>query len=63
VSSAALESATRALHHRGPDGRRHWISRDRRVALDHTRLAIIDLSTSAQPIANEDERLQLVANG
>jgi asparagine synthase (glutamine-hydrolysing) len=63
VSSAALESATRALHHRGPDGRRHWISRDRHVALGHTRLAIIDLSTGDQPIANEDERLQLVANG
>ncbi len=38
VSMVALEDATRSLYHRGPDGRRHWISPDRRVALGHTRL-------------------------
>ena len=44
ISDEALQRATHSLHHRGPDGRGHWISSDRRVALGHTRLSIIDLS-------------------
>jgi len=63
VSTDALHRGTAALHHRGPDGRGHWISPDCRVGLGHTRLSIIDLSTGAQPIANEDESLWIVANG
>ncbi len=63
VSSDQLHRGTAALHHRGPDGRGHWISPDCRVGLGHTRLSIIDLSTGAQPIANEDESLWIVANG
>ena len=63
VSTEALHRGTAALHHRGPDGRGHWISPDCRVGLGHTRLSIIDLSTGAQPIANEDESLWIVANG
>jgi hypothetical protein len=51
------------LHHRGPDGRGHWLSPDRQVGLGHTRLSIIDLSTGAQPITNEDESVWIVANG
>ena len=46
-----------------PDGVRHWFSPDRRVALGHTRLSIIDLATGDQPIANEDGSLQIVVNG
>lgn len=63
VSAAALERATRSLYHRGPDGQRHWISPDRRVALGHARLSIIDLTTGDQPIASEDERTRIVVNG
>ncbi len=63
VSTDTLHRGTAALHHRGPDGRGHWISPDCRVGLGHTRLSIIDLSTGAQPIANEDESLWIVANG
>jgi asparagine synthase (glutamine-hydrolysing) len=59
----ALEDATRSLYHRGPDGRRHWISPDRRVALGHTRLSIIDLVTGDQPISSEDGRTRIVVNG
>ena len=51
------------LHHRGPDGRRHWLSNDCRTALGHTRLSIIDLATGDQPIANEDETIHIVVNG
>ena len=52
-----------SLHHRGPDGRQHWMSNDCRVALGHTRLSIIDLTTGDQPIANEDGTIHIVVNG
>src|SRR6478735_3693972 len=58
-----VECATRRLYHRGPDGQRHWLSADRRVALGHARLSIIDLTTGDQPIASEDERTRIVVNG
>src|ERR1700758_1146679 len=63
VSEAALKRATQSLHHRGPDGQRHWLSADRRVGLGHARLSIIDLATGSQPIASEDGRTQIVVNG
>ena len=63
VSPAKLERATKSLYHRGPDGQRQWISRDNRVGLGHARLSIIDLATGDQPIASEDNRTHLVANG
>ncbi|MDR3622805.1 MAG: asparagine synthase (glutamine-hydrolyzing) [Paludisphaera borealis] len=63
ISAALLEQSTLRLAHRGPDGRRTWISEDRRVALGHARLSIIDLATGDQPIASEDESLRIVVNG
>jgi asparagine synthase (glutamine-hydrolysing) len=58
-----LPFGPRALRHRGPDSQHFWVSPDSRVALGHTRLSIIDLTTGDQPIANEDGRIHLVANG
>lgn len=63
IPAGALERATQRLAHRGPDGERHWVTPDRMVALGHTRLSIIDLTTGDQPIANEDESLRIVVNG
>jgi asparagine synthase (glutamine-hydrolysing) len=63
VDPSALRRATRALHHRGPDGQRQWISDDGRVGLGHARLSIIDLATGDQPIASEDEQTHIVVNG
>src|SRR5437899_11862787 len=63
VSADALGRATKALYHRGPDGQRQWIAPHGRVGLGHARLSIIDLTTGDQPIANEDEKLRIVANG
>ena len=63
ISPAAVERATKSLCHRGPDGQRHWISPDGKVALGHARLSIIDLSTGDQPIATEDERTRIIVNG
>ncbi len=51
----------RALHHRGPDGQGLWI--DGAIALGHARLSIIDLAGGAQPMGNEDGRIQVVFNG
>jgi asparagine synthase (glutamine-hydrolysing) len=63
ISPAVLQRATQSLYHRGPDGQRHWLSSDRRIALGHARLSIIDLTTGDQPIASEDEQTRIVVNG
>ncbi|MBX7166019.1 MAG: asparagine synthase (glutamine-hydrolyzing) [Pirellulales bacterium] len=63
VPLEALSRGTARLHHRGPDGQRHWVAPHGRVALGHARLSIIDLVTGDQPLSNEDERLHLVVNG
>jgi asparagine synthase (glutamine-hydrolysing) len=63
IAAGVVEKATKSLHHRGPDGQRHWIAADRSIALGHARLSIIDLTTGDQPIANEDESLRIVVNG
>lgn len=52
------------MAHRGPDGAGVWVAADGRIGLGHRRLSIIDLSsTAAQPMSNEDGRLQVVFNG
>ena len=63
ISGETLALATRRLRHRGPDAQHVWTSPDGRAGLGHARLSIIDLETGDQPIANEDERLRIVANG
>ncbi|MPQ96907.1 asparagine synthase (glutamine-hydrolyzing) [Modestobacter sp. I12A-02628] len=63
LASQELEPALRALHHRGPDGTGSWISSCRRVAMGHTRLAVMDPDGGAQPMHGSDGRLHLVANG
>src|SRR5215831_17350987 len=63
ISEAVLQRATQSLYHRGPDGQRHWMSPDRRIAIGHARLSIIDLATGDQPIASEDEQTRIVVNG
>src|SRR5262250_2464505 len=63
IAEEVIQRATQRLHHRGPDGQRHWISPDHRVALGHARLSIIDLTTGDQPIASEDELTRVVVNG
>jgi asparagine synthase (glutamine-hydrolysing) len=50
-----------ALRHRGPD--EFGVYRDRRAALGHARLSIIDLVTGQQPLSNEDGTLWVVFNG
>ncbi len=50
-----------SLRHRGPDGSGFYI--DDRVALGHTRLAIVDTAHGEQPMCNEDARIWVSFNG
>jgi asparagine synthase (glutamine-hydrolysing) len=53
-----------AMQSRGPDGAGLWISEDKRLALAHRRLSIIDLSEAgAQPMATPDQSVWVVFNG
>ncbi|NES64534.1 MAG: asparagine synthetase B, partial [Okeania sp. SIO2D1] len=60
ISELSLKLGMDSLKHRGPDGQRFWISPDRRVALGHTRLSIIDINHGEQPIANQDQTLHII---
>lgn len=57
----ALERMALAEAHRGPDGQ--GIALSGRAGLAHRRLAVIDLVTGDQPMANEDGRVRIVFNG
>jgi asparagine synthase (glutamine-hydrolysing) len=53
-----------AMQARGPDGAGLWVSQDKRVALAHRRLSIIDLSEAgAQPMGTVDQSVWVVFNG
>ena len=58
---ALLRRMMGRLGHRGPDGNGYY--RDRRAALGHTRLAIIDTAGGAQPLCNEDGTVWVTFNG
>ncbi|MBI5818651.1 MAG: asparagine synthase (glutamine-hydrolyzing) [Verrucomicrobia bacterium] len=60
---AVLLRMTAAMAHRGPDAEGFHFSADRRVALGHRRLSIIDLASGAQPMANEDGSVWVTYNG
>src|SRR3989339_1562484 len=53
-----------AMQARGPDGAGLWVSADKRLALAHRRLSIIDLSAAGvQPMATPDQSVRVVFNG
>ena len=60
----AAECMTAVLGHRGPDASGVWSSPSGRVALGHTRLAIVDLSAAgSQPMTSRDGRWTITYNG
>jgi asparagine synthase (glutamine-hydrolysing) len=61
VAEADIQRMLDPITHRGPDGQ--GIHVDRNAGLGHLRLSIIDLSTGAQPMTNEDETVWIVFNG
>lgn len=54
---------TRTLTHRGPDADGFYFSADRRIALGHCRLSIIDLVRGGQPMSNESGSIWVIFNG
>ena len=64
IDRALLHAMRDEMAHRGPDGVGSWFAEDGRAGLGFRRLAIVDLSPTAnQPMANEDGTLWLVYNG
>ena len=61
VNPDQLATMSGTLVHRGPDSDGAFL--DHSVGLAARRLAIIDLATGDQPIANEDGRITVVQNG
>ncbi len=61
VDRAVVERMNETLVHRGPDSAGMYVKG--RAALAARRLAIIDLDTGDQPIANEDGTVWVVQNG
>jgi asparagine synthase (glutamine-hydrolysing) len=63
LPGSALENVFAVLHHRGPDGRGLFVDRSARLTLAHTRLAVLDLVSGAQPLHSDDGNIVLAANG
>ncbi|MBI4320426.1 MAG: asparagine synthase (glutamine-hydrolyzing) [Chloroflexi bacterium] len=63
-SGTELDAFLLSLAHRGPDNSRYWRDTQARLSLGHTRLAILDLSsTGDQPMSSDDGRYTIVYNG
>ncbi|GAB4135648.1 MAG: asparagine synthase (glutamine-hydrolyzing) [Planctomycetaceae bacterium] len=64
VTEPYLRRMCDAMPHRGPDGDGIWVADNRKVGLGHRRLAIIDLSSTAdQPMSNRAGTVYLTFNG
>lgn len=57
----AVQAALPQMHHRGPDDTRVWA--DDEVVLGFSRLSIIDIEGSAQPMPYDDGRYHIIFNG
>ncbi len=64
IEAKRLTRLQESLSHRGPDDQRLWINADQTAGLAHTRLSIIDLTSSGhQPMHTPDGRYSIVFNG
>ncbi len=64
VDKILFEQMRDTLVHRGPDGYGLYLSEDKKAALGHRRLSLIDLSDNAsQPIHNENKTIWITVNG
>jgi asparagine synthase (glutamine-hydrolysing) len=61
VDKKVLKRMTNVLSHRGPDGEGYYVYNN--IGLGHRRLAVIDLSTGAQPMISRDKKHIIVFNG
>ena len=59
-----VKNMIHSLKHRGPDGSGIWFDNSNNVVLGHTRLSILDLSSSAnQPFSSQSGRYVISYNG
>ncbi len=63
LPDSRLRDVFSVLDHRGPDGRGLFNDSEAMVTIAHTRLAVIDLETGAQPLVSDDGNIVLAANG
>lgn len=64
VSESVLIQMRDEMKHRGPDAEGLFINKSKKVGFGFRRLAIIDLSPSAnQPMCNQDQSIWIVFNG
>lgn len=63
LPASALDNILHVLKHRGPDGNGVFIDDSEKVTIAHTRLAVIDLTTGAQPIQSQDGNIVVACNG
>lgn len=63
INRQQVLEACKAIVHRGPDEQTAWLSENKKVALGHTRLSIIDLNTGTQPLSSADGSIHLIVNG
>ncbi|MCP5048294.1 MAG: asparagine synthase (glutamine-hydrolyzing) [bacterium] len=61
IDPGIIEKMTDTLHHRGPDGREHYIEGN--LGFGFTRLSIIGLEGGMQPLFNEDKTVAMICNG
>jgi asparagine synthase (glutamine-hydrolysing) len=61
VDSRVVEQMCTVIHHRGPDEWGFWCNGS--VGIGMKRLQIIDLGGGRQPMANDDQSVQIVFNG
>ena len=61
VESRDIQNMCDVIKHRGPDDEGQFVHQN--VGIGMRRLSIIDLSTGAQPIFNEDRSMAIVFNG
>ena len=64
LNNIFLEKSIKRLKHRGPDADGYFLTKNKKVGLAHTRLAIQDLSPKGnQPLLSEDGNNLLLFNG
>ena len=64
VKKKYLDKMNDILNHRGPDGKGKWISPTKNIGFGHTRLSILDLTSSAnQPFVDKTKNYVITFNG
>lgn len=64
IDKNLIANMVSSLRHRGPDDSGVWMNSNRKIALGHSRLSIIDLSKAGrQPMFDDSGKIHLIYNG